>query len=621
MKHKWTVFLLLLISLHAPGQVNEIRRLRQHLPWIKDSLLYTDAVNRLALLYYEKDPDSTLYFTQLARSLSERHQYTKGRADAFNNLGVVSYLKGNNQLALRYYDEALGIYKSLNDTSNTVQLLMNIGLVFLSRNELHRTARYFDSARNCGQYLQHDSIMSLLYLNTLTIFPDSLKDADKLQLLNKARAIATRYKDERVLVQCTVEEGMYYLGNNETGRGINLLKEAMRETEKLQTFYVSMDIYILLGDLLLEKKDTAGLGYYRQALELAHQNNYHEYEKTLSGRLYDYYETAGDLVNTRRYSQQLVKAYKTEDSLNAVSGINYIDYAIKDKEAESFKEISKARRNTIQLFIILFVIALLLLFFIIRSFIIKRKLARALMQLNIKVTRDNEVLQTNNEFNNRIFSILAHDFKEPLVNMKYTAALLKRHRSLNEEDFESIIESIEHTSTHSLEIFGNVLEWIRRQLSGYSYTPANLDLKTLVDTSILTYTPLIKQHAITAQNEVIEGTIIQAEKEMIQFIHRNLVHNAVKFSPDSSVITIQAVAEEKEIIVSVKNEGAGIPEDKLHTLFNYKDQQVYANAKERGAGVALMICRDFIEKMNGRIWATSEAQQGTVFYYALPVIE
>ena len=121
---------LLLPATLCLAQSPEIENIQHSLPAIRDSSAYVDALNRLAMLLYEKNIDSTFYYTKKARDISDRLQYARGVADALNNLGVIYDIKGNVQLALRYYDEAHNNYEVLHDSSNIVQTLMNIASVY-----------------------------------------------------------------------------------------------------------------------------------------------------------------------------------------------------------------------------------------------------------------------------------------------------------------------------------------------------------------------------------------------------------------------------------------------------------------------------------------------------------
>ena len=103
---KLLFFCLLLLSWNLGfAQSPELKKIQTSLPQIRDSLHYVDALNRMAILLYEKNVDSTFYYTRIAREIADRHDYKKGRADAMNNLGIFFDIKGNFQMALKYYNK------------------------------------------------------------------------------------------------------------------------------------------------------------------------------------------------------------------------------------------------------------------------------------------------------------------------------------------------------------------------------------------------------------------------------------------------------------------------------------------------------------------------------------
>ena len=129
-------------------------------------------MNRLGMLFYEKNVDSTFYFTEKARNIANRLQYAKGKADAENNLGIVYDMKGNLQLALRYYNEAGNRSRAINDTANFVQAIMNIAMVYQEIGKDQKAINSFKSAIETGKKLHQDSIMSLVWYNYLMLYPD-----------------------------------------------------------------------------------------------------------------------------------------------------------------------------------------------------------------------------------------------------------------------------------------------------------------------------------------------------------------------------------------------------------------------------------------------------------------
>jgi K+-sensing histidine kinase KdpD len=301
------------------------------------------------------------------------------------------------------------------------------------------------------------------------------------------------------------------------------------------------------------------------------------------------------------------------------SGIDYIDYAIKDQELKSAGDRDRYKKNIISILLILFTAVAIIgviLYYLLR---LKQKHSAALEKLNEMMRSENAELETNQEFNNRLISILAHDFRQPLGVLKTLATLLK-DSSLDQEEIKQLIESMDSSSTISLEIFENILQWIKRQLSGFTYEYQPLLLKPLIDEAILPLMPLMQSCNLTLNNKVDPNTVIHGDKELIQFINRNLIHNAIKFTPDFSTITIYSSTTDQKNIVSVKDEGKGISVEKMEYLFDFKKELKYGSEKEKGAGVALIICKDFIQKINGEIWVENADEKGAIFNYSLPIL-
>ncbi|MDB5149591.1 MAG: hypothetical protein JWQ57_3611 [Mucilaginibacter sp.] len=387
----------------------------------------------------------------------------------------------------------------------------------------------------------------------------------------------------------------------------------------MELSYLSLDIIINLGDLYLDNDMPKAIEYYKQGLSIAEKNGYHYYEKFFGKKLYDIYAAQNNLGEGQRYSEKLLKLYEDEEKFANTSGFDYIDYALKDQELEAITIRSQNRQILAIVLGILFVITAVTVVFTYRLYRLKKKHGQTLEELNRSVQLRNEKLEIDHEFNNRLVSILAHDFRQPIGALKTLATVLKDADSFTREELMDLVDTMEHSSNISLEIFENILQWIKQQLSGFDYKAVPLPLKELIDEAIQPFNLISEDHGLKLVNSVDPAIIIHADKELVQFIHRNFIHNAIKFSPDNSTVTVSA-SSGKDVTVCVQDEGKGISPDKLQLLFNFKANMQYSNEKEKGAGVALMICKDFTEKMNGRIWVENNQVKGAAFCYSLPNI-
>jgi len=617
-KHLVFFILLSFVFTYSYSQIKDISKIKKELPHITDSIKYVDALNRLGVLMYESNLDSAFYYAKRARSIAERLKHRQGIADALNTLGIVYNLKGNLQLSLRYYNNAYNHYLAIHDSSNVVQALMNIGLVFNENKEDNKAIEFLNKASYLGSKLKKDSIMSLVLCNYLMMYPSEIPKDSLSIYLDQARQIATRYKDSRVLLATDQIRAQLYLKNNEREKGIRLLQKTVTEGIAMDLNYLSLDIIQSLGDLYHDTDTTKAIGYYRQGLYTAELRGYHWYEKLFGKKLYDIYINQNNLREVKRYSTKLLKLYDDEELFTNTSGFDYIDYALKEQELEATTIRSENRQVLMIVFGILFLLTALTVLFVYRLYRLKQKHTVTLEALNRSVQLRNEKLEIDHGFNNRLVSILAHDFRQPIGTLKTLAAVLKDTDSFTREELMELVDTMEHSSNISLEIFENILQWIKQQLSGFSYQPVSMSLKELIDEALQPFNLMGDGYHLKFINNVDSDVIIQADKELVQFIHRNFIHNAIKFSPQYSSISISATVHPGETTVCVQDEGKGISPEKLGSIFNFKAEMHYSNEKEKGAGVALMICKDFIEKMSGHIWAENVKEKGAAFCYALP---
>ena len=599
------------------AQQPEIESIYKRLPLAKDSIAYVDLLNRLSIIYYLKNADSCYFFARKAYDISDRYNYTKGLADALNNTGIYYSLKTNTYVATKYYNESLELYRQIHDTANEAQLLMNIGIELAMNQKKDEALDYLYKAYNMSKGIQHDSIHSLAVSNILYYNDKLPKDSFEL-LMNEGKAVAKKYKDIRMEMALDQNAAQLLIDKGNTDSAINLLKTLVPVTENLGMQYEVIALNWLLGNAFMRKDTMQAVAYYKQALASAQNSGYTDATLQSADTLYTLFKHRNDVVNAAAYADILINASKDYQRFIKESGINYLDYIGTGKQLVVEKQKNKDRLFLTVVLLILFIVGAAMLLISYRAYQSSKRYSTSLQELNNMIYKKNKQLEQNNEFKDKLISLLAHDFRQPLVSLSSLVTLLKDHEKLSSEEMDRVLESIENSSKSSMDIFENILQWIKKQLSGFSYTPDVFPLITLIEEAAEVYKVQIQEKSLRFNNLIDKGITIHAEREMIQFINRNLIHNAIKFSHPHSEISISAYEQEKEVVVAVKDSGKGMNSEKIQSLFNFLSAKSYSNNSEKGAGVALVICKDFIDKMHGRLWAESEQNKGTVFYYSLP---
>lgn len=221
----------------------------------------------------------------------------------------------------------------------------------------------------------------------------------------------------------------------------------------------------------------------------------------------------------------------------------------------------------------------------------------------------------------KFFSIVAHDLRSPIGNfVEMTRLLDEGIQDMEPETIRKITGALKKSSANLSVLLTNLLEWSRMQRGLIKFEPTSLFLMPLISDDLVLVNEAAAKKEITIQYNVSENMVVSADRNMLSGIMRNLLSNAVKFTPHGGLIIVSArpIAEGR-VEISIKDNGIGMSADFITNLFHLD-----ANTSRRGtdgepsSGLGLIICKDFIEKHNGRFWVESEPDNGTTVYFTLP---
>ncbi len=238
-----------------------------------------------------------------------------------------------------------------------------------------------------------------------------------------------------------------------------------------------------------------------------------------------------------------------------------------------------------------------------------------------EIQQKNQELQKLNATKDKFFSIIAHDLKSPFNSIVGFSDLLIDQVKENDLDgIESYAEIIQKSSNRAMDLLTNLMEWSRSQTGRIIFKPESCDLFGIINETSGVLLEAARQKSIDIKNEVLTGTMINADKAMIGIILRNLVANAIKFTNTGGWIKLSARKYTHETIVTVHDNGVGISEANIEKLFRIDENYTTSGTnKEQGTGLGLILCNEFIEKHGGRIWVKSQVGHGSAFSFSLPV--
>jgi signal transduction histidine kinase/DNA-binding response OmpR family regulator len=234
--------------------------------------------------------------------------------------------------------------------------------------------------------------------------------------------------------------------------------------------------------------------------------------------------------------------------------------------------------------------------------------------------RSEAQLKDLNTTKDKIFNIIAHDLKNPFTCILGATELLSdQSLRMDAGKIQDLVKILNQSAQSGYEILQNLLDWSRTQTGLINFKPECIDLKKLIDDniSILRLSSLDKE--ITLFSEVQESFPVVSDKNMLNSIIRNLLGNALKFTNRYGTIIVSAVNNGSETLVKVKDTGIGIPAEKIPDLFRIESRFTRPGTKmERGTGLGLKICKDFVEIQGGCIRVKSEVNKGSEFIFSIP---
>jgi PAS domain S-box-containing protein len=229
-------------------------------------------------------------------------------------------------------------------------------------------------------------------------------------------------------------------------------------------------------------------------------------------------------------------------------------------------------------------------------------------------------LRALNATKDKLFSIIGHDLRGPVAGLKSLVEMLMNNFDLSDtQGLIRILRAMETTTDSSYNLLENLLSWAKSQQNEIVFEPKTINLYELVNTCIGVYSDLANSKAITIQNLVPTSQVIYADPNLLNTVVRNLISNAIKFTHKSKNICINITEKDTTYSISIKDEGIGIGAEALSKIFNPSENYVtYGTAGEKGSGLGLLLCRDFVEKHGGTIWVESEPGKGSNFIFTLP---
>jgi signal transduction histidine kinase len=554
-----------------------------------DSVAIAESLNFLGNDYSDigKYDESYYYFTQsyrVARAIKDSLKMTK----AIFNIGTVLNELGQYDLALEHFRVSSQISQMIGDEDGMPYTDEAVGFVYLKRKEYKKAEEYLRKA-----------LRSIRERNLTVIEPRTMKRLAQLYFEQDDSEKALLYYDTAAMLY---RQSSNEFGVAEVNLGISqilidqegfeeaqgLIERSLETAKLFNAQKMEIDCYRLLSELAEKKED------FKSAL------TYHKNFKQLEDSLFS------EKMIEKIFQDQLRFQTETKDLEIA---------ALSKAKTQQSNEI---RRQEFLRNILVVVVALtaILLFTVYRSGQRRKRINNLLVEHQEEIKRRSTELEQLNQVKDKFFSIISHDLRSP-INALSGLLNLVENKQITQEEFANLTKELKIQFNHTRTLINNLLDWALLQMDKLKIQPEKINLATIVDDNFKLLSSLHLKE-IQLVNNLAPDMIGWGDLNMINLVFRNLILNAIKFSEPGGVIEISATHKDGSYVVGVKDYGVGISEEVQKLLFDKTyGYSTRGTANEKGTGLGLILCKEFVEKNGGQIWLESEEGKGSTFYFSL----
>ncbi|HKK64847.1 MAG TPA: PAS domain-containing sensor histidine kinase [Clostridia bacterium] len=241
-------------------------------------------------------------------------------------------------------------------------------------------------------------------------------------------------------------------------------------------------------------------------------------------------------------------------------------------------------------------------------------------EFEARLSEVNRQLVEANEAKNKVFSIVAHDLRNPFTSIISFIDLLENGDiTLTDDEYRYIISELKKITTNTDLLLQNILAWARSQTEGIQVNPQIVELAPLIESVCNLLENQAEGKDIRLEQELNTNVTARVDEQMLHTVLRNLISNAIKFSYPSQSIVIHVEQKKSETLISISDSGVGIEAERINTLFDISSAfSTSGTQQEAGTGLGLRLSNEMVKRNQGLMWVQSIPNQGTVFYISLP---
>jgi signal transduction histidine kinase len=544
------------------------------------------------LFYVIGEYPTSFQTAQKARDIYQEINHEHGIAQVSNILGLIYQMQGRTDRAIEAHQESIKFANEFDDLMLLGKNYFNLGIIYDHLQEYELSLAMLDTAEfYSSQILPNPTLLRIRGRRAEVLF--NLGDFSKSIATNKEVLEMSPSKWDESFAYSGIARSLLSLGSYREAleaaqKSYNIALQLKANWEKQRSAEIIANIY-------------AAMGQYEQAYE------FHQKFKSYSDTLFN--EQKEQELNYLQLQQEL---FKNEALAN---------------EVDLQKQIISRKNVLIALVIAGGLIFILLAVSLNRARKAQGRLIDSLQKKNDKIEQqantigqNNKELKDLNKTKDQLLSVISHDIRSPLASVQ-SLLLLFETGEIDRATQDKLLKDLSKQVNVVSEMLTTLLHWAKSQMAGIHPNPEPVSITGAIREQIIFWNDLASKKGVTIGEAPLTIAKAMVDREHIRIVMRNLVGNAVKFTPQGGAINFEVKIDAKTVSMLVKDNGIGMSQEKLDNLFKEFGQNVheYGTDNEPGTGIGLILCKQFVEKAGGKIEALSQKGKGSIFMVTLPL--
>jgi len=610
-------------------------------------------------------------YNDQALLLADKIEAPAYKAAAYSNAGLLYTLRGDFSTALKYDNLSLESSIATKDSVKIARDYNSIGNDYFDLGEYDDAYFYTTESHRIANLIGNPLRMLIALHNVGRVFKELGQYDQALEHIALSMKMSIQHGDREGLAYAHHEIGDIFMRQQKYDSAMSHLMKAKDLALKLGVNTLKPQTYSKIAEVYLQRKDFASaLAYYDTAYAL-HQKTSNRYgvaevqlgrgiaytqekkyddalrmveagltithemnARVLEIRCYNQLSVIWEEKGDYKRSLEYFRKYKTlEDALFSQEMQGKLlrdrirfETANRDLKIAALSQMQAEQRNELKkqefvrnILVVVMALSGIVLITVYRSGQRRRKINMLLLQHQEEMEKRSEELERLNQVKDKFFSIISHDLRSPINALSGMLDLLDKG-AVTQEELPTHIRELRTRFNHTRTLLNNLLDWTLLQMDKLNLQAAKIDVFRLVEENIQLLEP-IQTKDIHIINEIPNPAIGFADSNTINLVIRNLMTNALKFTKDGGKVVIRAEDKGLEWLISVRDNGVGIKPEVMKILFDKTaPYTTRGTANEKGTGLGLILCKEFVEKNGGKIWVESEEGHGSTFWFTLPKV-